>query len=175
MRGEARLLCEVWRDLWMTEEVAEGGLKVLKGSQGSPAPWSSAGWVKPIITTSWVTSSSSSPSQGSWHKASWRDSVFPQLLLCWLLNLAAALAIPQCPKLLKEASVQWGEKINKSKASLGNEPISRGGGWKMKPFAFLALHGRFSCRVSFAFASPWSCCCWPWSSCHTSINWMRAN
>lgn len=87
--------------------------KVLKSRQWSPALRSTS--MKPFITTSSLSSSSSSSAQGSWHKESWRGSVFPQMLLLWLLNLAATLAIPQCPKLLKGSSVWWRGKNKKVK------------------------------------------------------------
>lgn len=111
---------------------------------------------------------------GSCQKASWMGSIFPQMLLYWLLNLADTLAVPQCPKLPKETSVWRGEnKQVKSFISVWVHQLWRGR--KRKPFAFLGLCSRFSCLVSFAFASPWSCFCWPQCSCHTNINWMRAN
>lgn len=106
-RGKKHLLCQVLNNL-ECQKMWLRSWKVLKSRQWSPALRSIS--MKPFITTSSLSSSSSSSAQGSWHKESWRGSVFPQMLLLWLLNLAATLAIPQCPKLLKGSSVWWRAK-----------------------------------------------------------------
>lgn len=111
---------------------------------------------------------------GSCHEASWMDRIFPQMLLYWMLNLAVTLAVSQCPKLPKETSV-WRGESEQVKSFISVQVYQLWTGRKRKTFAFLGLCSRFSCLVSFAFASPWSCFCWPQCSCHTNINWMRAN